>query len=141
MKKIQQILKEKGVKPSFQRIRVLECLMKSKEHPTVEMIYLKLAKEIPTISKTTIYNTLGLFEDKGLVDDLTISGQEARYDYKEKPHSHFYCKKCRNIIDIESIRVPCHKDEICGNQIEEAHYYFRGVCKRCLNKKGGDVNG
>ena len=54
-------LKSKSIRPSLQRIRILEYLIKNRNHPTVEMIYNELLCEMPTLSKTTIYNTLKLF--------------------------------------------------------------------------------
>ena len=55
-----KLLKEKDISPSIQRIRVLEYLQNSKNHPTVDNIYNDLIKEIPTLSKTTVYNILKL---------------------------------------------------------------------------------
>ena len=60
-------LKEKGINLSYQRLKVLDFLYKNQIHPTVEQIYLGLVKQIPTLSKTTIYNTLKILINAGLV--------------------------------------------------------------------------
>lgn len=135
MKQAREILEKKGLKPTYQRLRILEYLEKHRVHPTVDMIYKDLVKEIPTISKTTIYNTLNGFLKMGIISGLTITGIETRYEYKEFPHHHFWCRKCGKIMDI-SLKCPySEKSRIDGFQIEELHGYFKGVCKECLRKK------
>ena len=60
IKDISDTLLEKNIRPSHQRIKVMEFLLKNKIHPTVDYIYNELHEEIPTLSKTTVYNTLNL---------------------------------------------------------------------------------
>ena len=130
-----ELLEAKGLKPTYQRLKILEYLEKHENHPTVEMIHENLVKEIPTISKTTIYNTLNALLEKGIIHAITITGTETRYDHKVFPHHHFLCKRCGKIIDID-IKCPyVEKKEFDGNKIEEIHGYFKGICKECLKKK------
>jgi Fe2+ or Zn2+ uptake regulation protein len=135
MKKAKEILQAKGFKPTFQRLRILEYLQRHKNHPTVEMIYEDLVKEIPTISKTTIYNTLNALVEKGIVCGITITGTEIRYGYRSFPHHHFLCKRCGKVIDIEVECPYVKRGQICGHRIEELHGYFKGICKECSRKK------
>jgi len=137
MERIKNVLNEKGIKPTYQRLKILEYMDKNtKNHPTVEMIYEELLKDIPTISMTTIYNTMNTFLEKGLVYGVTITGTGVRYDFNTNPHHHFLCKKCGRIMDIN---VKCSfaersKNSVCGHQIKEVHGYFKGICKDCLKK-------
>ncbi|HOG69585.1 MAG TPA: transcriptional repressor, partial [Fibrobacteraceae bacterium] len=62
-----EILQNKGIRPSVQRVRIFKFLMQSKEHPTVEMIFNALLPEMPSLSRTTVYNTVELFKEVGLV--------------------------------------------------------------------------
>lgn len=101
-------------------------------HPTVDKIYADLVKEMPTLSKTTVYNTLKSLAEAGLIANLTISGHEARFDYNVDPHAHFMCKKCGRVIDIERKRIRRRKKEVQGNKVEEIHVYYKGICKKCL---------
>lgn len=137
MEKLKYYLKEKGIKPTYQRLRILGYMSENgKNHPNVEMIYEKLQSEIPTISMTTIYNTLNTFFKKGLVCPVTITGTEVRYDFNTYSHHHFLCKKCGRIIDID-VKCPFaerSKSSVCGHQIEEVHGYFKGICRDCLKK-------
>lgn len=66
-KELKQLLISKNIKPTFQRIKILEYLLSRRTHPDAETTYNELIKEIPTISKTTIYNTLREFSVKGLI--------------------------------------------------------------------------
>ena len=61
---IGEYLKAHEIKPSYQRIKIFQYLVENKNHPTVDMIYKALCTEIPTLSKTTVYNTLNLFIEK-----------------------------------------------------------------------------
>ena len=58
-------LKKRKIHPSYQRLRILDYLYKNQYHPTAEQIFKDLQREIPTLSKTTIYNTLNLFLENG----------------------------------------------------------------------------
>ncbi len=130
---IKELLKRNGIQPSFHRIRILEYLRDHRGHPTAEDIHRELSKEIPTLSKTTVYNALNLFSEKGIVEALLIDGREALYDLPDIPHSHFMCLKCGKIIDV-NYRIDLRKgEEIDGNLITEVQVYLRGICKNCLN--------
>lgn len=134
-KHIKRFLQTKGLKSTYQRLRVMEYLESHRIHPTAEMIYRALLREIPTLSKTTIYNTLNVLLQKGLIHPITITGTETRYDYHHPPHHHFLCKRCGKIIDI-AVECPyLARKELGGNRIEELDGYFKGICKECLNKK------
>lgn len=136
MEHYKQILIDKGIKPTYQRIKILEYLDKNKAHPTVDMIYAALFKKVPTLSKTTVYNTLDVLRKHDLVDVLTITESEMRYEYIHQPHHHFYCRQCKMIVDID---VNCvYQEEMCveGHKIEQIHGYFKGICSNCLSKMG-----
>jgi len=135
MERLEIVLKTKGLKPTYQRLKILEYLNKHMDtHPTVEMIYEALVGKIPTISMTTIYNTLNAFLEKNLVSAVTITGTELRYDITTRSHHHFLCKKCGKIIDVD-VKCPIiEKEQVKGHKIDEIHGYFKGTCKDCLNK-------
>jgi Fur family peroxide stress response transcriptional regulator len=130
---IKKALEDKNIKPTFPRLKILEYLLAAISHPTVEEIYRHLVKEIPTISKTTIYNTLQNFVNSGLVVQL-LSGPEARFDALLKPHHHFVCNDCGRVIDIEVVCPNLCRKEIDGHQIKDIQGYFCGVCSKCKGK-------
>lgn len=138
LKTLKDILKKKDIKPTYHRLKILENIVNDiGNHPTVEMIYDELKDEIPTISITTIYNTLSKFLEKELVSPVIITGTEVRYDYKKSPHHHFQCRKCGKILDLD-IECPFatgRKKIVNGHKIEDVHGYFKGICKNCLKSK------
>jgi len=134
MMNIIKILQGHNIQPSHQRIKIMEILDKKREHMNVNMIYDELSKEIPTISKTTIYNTLNMFVEKGLIQSLTITPEEMHYDFDTTPHHHLFCKNCGKIVDVNVKCTYAEKMEIEGHRIEEIHGYFRGVCRECLSQ-------
>jgi len=127
-------LLKKRIRPSYQRIKVLEYLYQRKVHPTADDIFEFLSAEIPSLSKATIYNTLHSFVEAGLVRVISIDGIEKRYDITIYDHGHFKCDCCGTIfnfaIDIENFPV----DELKQFQIKERNVYFNGLCPNCLNQ-------
>ncbi|MCK9266328.1 transcriptional repressor [bacterium] len=137
---IAQLLETKNIQASYHRIKILEYLVNNRIHPTVDNIYSALVKGIPTLSKTTVYNTVKLFVSKKLVMQVTVEDNEARYDYSETPHFHFKCKKCEKLYDIFQESDLLKSNEIDGHRIEEYHIDFKGICSFCTTK-GEMANG
>ena len=122
-----------NVKPSVQRMAIMDYLLTHRTHPSIEEIYLALCDDIPTLSKTTVYNTLKLFVEHGAAQMLTIDEKNVCYDGDISLHAHFLCKKCNKIFDLpapaEDEQIEQMKNE--GFQVEYLHYYYRGVCPHC----------
>ena len=132
---LKNLLTSKGVKPSFQRLSVLKYLMDKKGHPSVDTIYQSLINEIPTLSRTTVYNTLNLLTEKDVVTALTIDETEVRYDYIEEPHSHFQCMNCSRIVDIGLNSNIYSIENVDGHRVLDTQINFKGICKNCLNEQ------
>jgi len=128
------LLRQQNIKLSHHRLKVLEYLAKHHIHPTVEQIYDDLHKEIPTLSKTTVYNSLHALANAGLVRIITIEDNETRYDLEVEPHGHFKCERCGIIfnftIDIDKIST----NELNHFEIREKSVYFKGICPTCLQQ-------
>ena len=135
LEKYVKILKENNLKVTPQRLIVLKYLGEHFTHPTTDQIYKDLKTNNPSLSKTTVYNALEVLEKNGIIQSITISGSELRYDFKHGMHHHFLCKKCSRIIDID-IKCPVgEKKQTHGHKVEEVHGYFKGLCKDCLKKE------
>ena len=129
-----KLLKENSIKVTPQRLEILKYLDENRTHPTVDEIYSALKEKNPSLSKTTVYNSVETLNEHGIIQSLTISGSESRYDFENKMHHHFLCKKCGNIIDID-IKCPnIGKMLESGHKVEEVHGYFKGICKKCMKK-------
>lgn len=124
------ILKENKMRPSFIRVRIYTLLVESRIHPTVDEIYEQLSKEILTLSKTTVYNTLKLFIDKGIVRAINIEGNELRFEAARGFHGHFKCRICGKIYDIPMGEDAITK-ELEGFMINDIQVLVSGVCPDC----------
>lgn len=125
------LLQEKHLRPSHQRLKVLEYLHREDTHPTVDEIYRALAPELPSLSRATVYNTLHTFIKAGLICAVGIDEGEMRYDHSVAFHGHFKCTSCGAIhnfgIDTGSLSV----SGLDNFTILEKSVYFKGLCPAC----------
>lgn len=129
---IKNYLLEKNIKPSYPRMKILEYLVIQKNHPTVDDIFIKLVKEMPTLSKTTVYNTLNLFIKENIARAITIEEGEARYDVDIENHGHFKCTNCGDIHDFKINELGIEKEGLEDFKINQKNFYYSGLCKNCL---------
>ncbi len=130
---IKETLKEKGIKATIQRIKVYEYILNHRTHPDVEDIYNELKKEMPTISMTTIYNTLKEFKKKGLVLEIPTE-YKLCFDGYTQPHSHFICDVCGKIYDLNIEFNFVKMQKINGHIIKKVCSIFKGICVECKKK-------
>ncbi|HHZ02273.1 MAG TPA: transcriptional repressor [Tissierellia bacterium] len=127
-------LKEKNIRLTHQRLKVLEYLVNNRTHPTVDQIYKALKKEVPSLSKTTIYNTLNYLSELKLIKVVAIEDNEARFDGDTGDHGHFKCNSCGKIYDLDMDMDKCIPENLNGFRIDEKIVHFKGICKRCLSR-------
>ncbi|HNX29324.1 MAG TPA: Fur family transcriptional regulator [Syntrophomonadaceae bacterium] len=132
---ITEMLVKKNIKPSYQRIKILEYLAFNRNHPTVEQIFHELVEEIPTLSKTTVYNSINLFIDAGIVIPINIEDHEIRYDYETAIHGHFKCIMCSSIYDFPIEKDVFATDYLKNYAIKDKNVYCKGICPACLENK------
>ena len=124
------VLRQKGIKASFQRVLIFDYLLHTKEHPSVSQIFTDLRTKIPGLSRATVYNTIHLFVDRNLVVPVNLEGTESRYDLRDPSHAHFHCNSCGTIFDIpvELVELP---QTLKDFEVTEAILHFKGTCPRC----------
>lgn len=132
------LLKEKGLSVSHQRLAILDYLAKHHDHPTVEMIYTGLkADGHPTLSRATVYNNIKTFVNAGLIHELKIGDHERRYDFETQEHSHFYCRNCGTILnldipeELQNELIENFKCSAPGCLVERQIVNFAGLCPDC----------
>lgn len=136
MTQAKEHLAAKGIHASQQRIAIMDYLLRNRTHPTADEIYLALSRSMPTLSKTTVYNTLKLFESQGAVLALCIDEKNLRYDAYTHSHAHFRCRCCGGVFDLP-VALP-RQAAAEGFRIEATHVYHWGVCPGC--GRSGDKN-
>ena len=127
-------LKDRKIRLSHQRLKILEFITNNNIHPTVDQIYIKLHKEIPTLSKTTVYNSLNALIDAGLVKIINIEDNETRYDIVSHDHGHFKCDSCGKIYDFEINIEGLKSKDLNDFKINNKDVYFKGICPQCIKK-------
>lgn len=122
-----------GIKPSLQRMAILQYLQDHPVHPNAETIYKALVGEMPTLSKTTVYNTLRLLVEQGAARMLTIDEHNVCFDGCTRPHGHFLCRSCGRVFDVEMEEALRHGERAvpAGFSVESTDLYFRGTCSAC----------
>lgn len=133
IKDISRFLMEREIKPSYQRVRILERLLGENNHPTVNDIYTDLIEEIPSLSKTTVYNTLNLFMENGIVRSFSTDSNESRYDIDRHSHGHFICVQCKKIYDFELDESELPSSPL--GDVTEREITLRGICTACKKEK------
>ncbi|MEC9484316.1 MAG: transcriptional repressor [Candidatus Izemoplasma sp.] len=121
------------ISPSITRKSIFNYMHNSqdKHHPTVDDIYKNVKKEIPTLSKTTVYNVLNLFVEHNLVRAIPMATNQKQYELLLDNHSHFICNECHNIYDIPHVKTVLNKDNLHAFQIENEEVVLRGLCPEC----------
>jgi Fur family transcriptional regulator, peroxide stress response regulator len=129
-------LKRNGVKLTPQRMIIFQKVAESEEHPNAESVYRAVRKKLPMVSLDTVYRTLWLLQDLGLIRNL--GGKDrARFDGNMKPHHHFVCNECGWMRDfynneLDQLKIP--KEVRNWGNGETVHIEIRGVCRACLKK-------
>lgn len=134
--------KKCGIKATHQRIEIMRQLVATDEHPDAESVYKCVRKLIPTISLDTVYRTLRMFEDNGIVSRVGSIKDRARFDANKDSHHHFVCSKCGIVRDFYSeefnqFHSPPKVMEM--GSVNTIYIELRGVCKKCESKKKGTV--
>lgn len=128
-------LAKHGIKPSLQRIAILSYLMSHKTHPTADEIYRALIPDMPTLSRSTVYNTLWLMAETGAIEALGIDRNNARFDYAPISHAHLLCECCGSIIDLPLPTLDFSKFVTDGAIINSVAISYRGICRDCASKQ------
>ena len=120
-----------------QRVAVYQELVKSKAHPSANMVYQKVRKKFPHISLDTVNRTLLTLAEVGLASVLAGSGDGKRFDGGLETHQHFRCIKCNKIIDfncrgLENIKLPAAIRE--NFTILAKTVYLEGICSYCKKR-------
>ena len=84
-----------------QREAILSILKNTRSHPTADQIYDEVRKNIPNISKGTVYRNLHILQEDVVVGELKTDNSQSRYEFKIGSHYHFRCEKCGHIFDLE----------------------------------------
>lgn len=125
------ILRRCGIQPTPQRIAVVEFILKTKAHPSADEVLENVRKECPTISRATVYNTLNLLAEKGMLKAQILMEGKTVFDPNTEKHHHFIDEKTGRIYDIpwEALRVSGEKS-LKDFEVHDFQIILRGRKRR-----------
>jgi Fe2+ or Zn2+ uptake regulation protein len=120
-------LRDHGVQPSAQRVAVGEYVLSTEEHPSADDVWRKVRKTFPMISRATVYNTLNLFVEKGLLREFILAEGKVVFDPNVQPHHHFIDEQTGAIYDVpwNAVRVS-NVESLKGYGVREYQVVMRG---------------
>ncbi len=131
---IAALFKQKGIRPTPQRIGVYQYLAENPVHASADTIYEALSAQYPSFSKTTVYNTIRALVDHGLVRTVSIEGEYIRYDANIMDHGHFKCTVCGQVYDFDAPLLAGSAPQPKGFRVERRDVFFYGLCAKCAEQ-------
>jgi len=126
--------KEAGLTTTHQRTVIYRVLVESLDHPSPELVYERVSKEIPEISRATVYKNIHTFIDAGMLREVSELHQTSRLDANLDRHHHLLCMRCRKVVDLQDNQldgVRAAQPEPDGFLITEYRVEARGLCPEC----------
>ena len=138
MQHFETICREEGIKLTHQRIEIFREVAQVGDHPDADQVFHRVRDRMPTVSLDTVYRTLWLLKDLGLVVTLGSSREPTRFDANLNSHHHFVCGRCGSTRDfysndLDNIKLPDSVGSL--GEIEATHVEVRGICRECLEKE------
>lgn len=135
-------LKEKGCKLTTQRRAVLDTMIDNQSnHLSTEEIYAFVKQKYPEIGLATVYRTVLLFEEMGIVDRLNFDDGCSRFELSSQNekhhHHHLMCEKCNRVFEVENdllSEIESHIENKYHFKVNNHNVMFYGYCEEC-NKK------
>ncbi|HEY0593101.1 MAG TPA: transcriptional repressor [Thermoanaerobaculia bacterium] len=122
-----QILAQRGIQPSAQRLAVAEYVFHTHDHPGADQVWTIVRQSFPAISRATVYNTLNLFVEKGLLRELHLAEDRVVFDSNLRPHHHFVDEETGRIHDIDWERVQvCNMERLREYEVRDYQVVMRG---------------
>lgn len=145
MSREKQVLKEyisqKKLKFTEQRELILEALLSAKSHISAEELYQIVSKHNPMIGLATVYRTLNLLSECGLIQQRQFGDGQTRYELVQEHHDHLICTKCRKIVEFENAEIETLQEQVAkqyGFVIQNHKHELYGLCSDCQFRERGE---
>lgn len=121
------ILRSRGIQPSAQRLAVAEHVLETTAHPSADQVWAQVRERFPMISRATVYNTLNLFVEKGLLCRHILAEGRVVFDPNTSPHHHFVDEDTGIIVDVPWDAIDVRRvAELRGLDVREYQVVMRG---------------
>ena len=127
----------RGVKVTPQRAAIYQALAERADHPTADDLYRHVRRQYPMISPNTVYYTLGVLREAGLVHEVNYWHDRSRFDANISLHHHLICLGCREIRDLTDVtldRLRVSGQARAGFEITGHRVEFHGFCAACRRR-------
>jgi Fur family ferric uptake transcriptional regulator len=133
-------LKARDQRITPERFIVLEAVLSAKGHFDADELYLKMKSAGQKVSRATVYNTLDLLLESGLVSKYRFADNHSRYEkvLGRPHHDHLICLECGEITEFVSDKIALAQSEICKEKVfkpQSATFQIFGICSKCQGKK------
>lgn len=134
---LSKLLRENACKVTPQRLAIYSILASTKAHPTAETIYKKLHHQYPTMSFATVYKTVEILTELGIIQKLNTGEEAFRYDADISRHAHVRCLGCGRVDDIFDLDTTALEEDASSKSqyaLQGCQIYFQGLCPECAKK-------
>lgn len=133
----QAVCRKHRIKATHQRVEIMRDVASTDEHPDAESVYRRVRRRIPALSLDTVYRTLRLLEDHGVISRVGSMKDRARFDANTDRHHHFVCTRCGLVRDFYSPAfdrfAPPAEVRKMGS-VEAVYVELRGLCRTCRER-------
>jgi Fur family iron response transcriptional regulator len=128
-------LEEHGIQPSAQRVAVADYVLYTSDHPSADQVWAAVKRSFPMLSRATVYNTLNLFTEKGLLRELVLAEGKVVFDPKLEPHHHFLDEDTGEIVDVPWNALDVRRvHQLNGFDVREYQVVMRGKKTRAQKR-------
>lgn len=122
-----QILRKHGIQPTAQRVAVARYALSSQAHPSADEVWEQVRRRCPMLSRATVYNTLHLLAEKGLLQTQVLKEGTLLFDPNVEPHHHFIDEETGQVHDVpwDALKVSGQK-QLQGFDVTRYQVVLRG---------------
>ncbi len=137
MDAFREVLRQRNLSVTAPRLRIAEEVFSSDQHQTAEDLYERLKRHTPGVGRVTVYRTLKLMVDSGLVEQRNFGGQ-GRFEpvIGRKHHDHLVCVRCKSVVEFESEAVEREQVRIAKREGFELVHHVHTLFGRCPSCRG-----
>jgi Fe2+ or Zn2+ uptake regulation protein len=131
MQKTIDALRQRGIQPTPQRVAVAEFVLQTDTHPTADEVWATVRRRCPTLSRATVYNTLNLFAEKGLLKLQPLKDGVIVFDPHVEPHHHLIDDETGKVFDVPwNVVKIAGAATVEGFEVREYQVVMRGRRRR-----------
>ncbi len=135
-----EFLRDRGLKYTAERRLILQAVMRNAEHFEAEQLLLDMRQTSTKVAKATVYRTLKLLVECGIVKEVHFSNKQVHYEhtYGQDPHDHMVCRRCGRIIEFDASDVVSLRTVLAARKnfhVQSHRFQIIGLCDACVQPR------